>query len=155
MEALQFIDAVLSLFPVVAAAGLLIAAAVNLVKLINRLRPGTIADGTAGLVSLIVNAAAWIFLWFAGPRLGDGEAVQLLADIGQAATLVVVLLTSLLASKIGHLVMGWLGLSVHLGPNGNTDLGYTGRIERVPTIDRILEDLAVQGDGVRELPRAA
>lgn len=155
MEILPFLTAVLGLFPIVAAAGLLIAAAVNLVKLINKLRPGTIADGYAGLISLIINAAAWIFLWFAGPRLGEGEAVQMLTDIGQTATLVVVLLTSLLASKVGHLVLGWLGLSVHLAVKDDTDLGYTGRVERVPSFNTILEDLSGDSSDTLKLPRAA
>lgn len=149
MEALQFLDAVLSLFPVVAAAGLLIAAAVNLVKLINKLRPGTIPDGIAGLVSLAINAGAWVFLWFAGPRLGDLQVVELLTDVGQIATLVVVLLTSLATSKVGHLIMGWLGIAVHLGSKP-VDKGYIARIERVPIINRILDDLDAE-----EIPRAA
>lgn len=153
MEALQFLNAVLSLFPEVLAAGLLVAAVVNLVKLINKLRPGTIPDGVAGLISLIINAGAWIYLWFAGPRLGDDQAVLVLTQIGQMATLVVVILTSLLASKSGHLILGWLGLSVHLGVEP-PDKSYT-TIERVPTINRLLADLDAEDMGVNELPRAA
>lgn len=149
MEILNFLTGVLSLFPEVVAAGLLIAAAVNLVKLINRLRPGTIPDGYAGLVSLVINVAAWIFLWFYGPRLGDVEAVRILTEVGQIAALIVVLLSSLLASKVGHLVLGWLGLAVHL-ENEPTSRGYIAKIERVPTISRILQDLDAE-----EIPRAA
>ena len=149
MEILQFFSALLGLVPEVIAAGLLIAAVVNLVKLINKLRPGTVPDGYAGLISLVINATAWVFLWFAGPRLGDTEAVRILTEIGQIATLIVVLLTSLLASKVGHLVLGWLGLSVHL-ENLPADKGYISKIERAPTITRILEDLDAS-----EIPRAA
>lgn len=148
MEFLLFLNAVLELVPEVVAAGLLVAAVVNLVKLIDKLKPGAIPDGIAGLISLIINAAAWIFLWFAGPRLGDVEAVQVLTEAGQIATLVVVLLTSLAASKIGHQVMGWLGIAVHLGSEPK-DRGYIARVERVPTINRILDDLDA------EMPRAA
>ncbi|MBN1430432.1 MAG: hypothetical protein JXB07_18830 [Anaerolineae bacterium] len=141
MEFLQFLTAILELVPVVAAAGLLVAAATNLIKLINKLRSGTIEDGTAGLISLIINAAAWAFLWFAGPRLGEAEAINLLTESGQIATLIVILLTSLLTSKVGHLVFGWLGLAVHLSaPEG---INYSITSDYTPSIQQILDDMEV------------
>jgi hypothetical protein len=114
-----FLTALMGLFPPVAAAGIFISAIVNLVKLINKIRPGTLPDGSAGVISLALNAICWCWLWFAGPVLGSEEAIAVLGEAGEIATLIVTLLMSLVASKAGHLIFKWLGLATSLSkPTG-------------------------------------
>ena len=104
MEIIEFVNAILELFPVVAVAATLIAVIVDCAKKLG------LADGYAGFMSLFLNAAAWVGLYVAQQQGVEEQVTGIIDNLTQIAPAIVALILSLVGSKLAHNLAMYLGI---------------------------------------------
>jgi hypothetical protein len=110
---LGFVEVLLSLVPTVAGAAIAIGAIIDGLK-----KLGWLPDGYAPLVSLGLNFAVYVALYFLGDRYG-GEIQSVLDAVATVSPILVALLLSLLGSSKVHDLLVGIGLGFsHSDANG-------------------------------------
>ena len=112
-NALQFVELLLGLVPVVAGGSVAIAVIVDALKKI-----GLLPDGRAPIVSLVLNFALYVALYFLGDQYGADIQSVLDNIVIVAPVIVSILLTLLGSSKVHDLLVG-IGLGFSYSPPAN------------------------------------